>query len=649
MIWFWLACGLGEDIPSGPVSQPQQMAPSEQALAGINYIQEKQATTDHFEHVQVWDPQKRPESVLLATLFNGSLVQKQSNLKPQSLLLVVVENGMPLNMPSHPNTVAILKGEWSEKSKGQLVSRTIGLASMNLSTKRYCDVETASLESQVSAVALDVSTHFSLPLQVSKALQSVIDVGLWGRLNPDWLSPDASDVRQRWTSTQVSSNPLERLVGFRYGYTPEQIRTLTQDEDPWIRAQAVRQAADVADVGRLIEDDSSLVRVTAGHRLGELLREDSTETGCLLARTLTRSTDAYVRWKGAYALRFCQHASTELVRLFSDVDIDVQREAVLSIQYHADVNQHTDSIRELTLHKNSFVRRWAWTTIANLAHPEVHTMLEDCLQSESALLAKEACSDGLNRLGVRTDRPTYLPPRASDVQDVSKVRTHPDPTFRKDAAKFLVNAAHGEPLLSELMQDSDGEVRKTAVEALGFRQSPLVWDGLQDSDPDVIVTALEAIRIGRVTGDLEIVRPFLSHPDTEIRLRAVEVWTTFANQLTESQRETLQSLVRSRDERIRAAIVMEFPTWVSQDEPSMWVRLSSVRRTQQSSTHWPDDAMIHMYQRGKNEQAWVDGLIQQQDDLVHEMYSWNHPSDKPQSHRALRPPRFAPYGHPNRG
>ena len=649
MIWFWLACGLGNDTPSVPVSESFQMAPSEQALAGINYIQEKQATTHHFEHVQVWDPQKRPESVLLATLFNGTVVQKPVELKPQALLLVVFEQGMPLKMPSHPNTVAILKGEWSEKSKGQLISKTIGLASMKSSTNRYCDVDAASLESQVSAVALDVSTHFNLPLQAYDALQSTVDVGLWGRLNPEWLSPDASDIRQRSTSIHVSSDPLERLVGFRYGYTSEQIQKLTQDDDPWIRAQAVRQSTEFADVGRLITDDSSLVRVTAGHRLGELLREDSTTVGCQLALQLTKSTDAYVRWKGAYALRFCQNTSKELVRLFGDVDIDVQREAVLSIQYHSDVNQHIDSTRDLTRHKNSFVRRWAWTTISNLVHPEVRNMLEDCMKSEPALLAKEACSDGLNRLGVRSDRPMYLPPRASDVQDTAKVRSHPDPTFRKDAAKFLVKAAYGEEVLTELMQDSDGEVRKTAVEALGFRQSPLVWDGLQDSDPDVIVTALEAIRIGRVTGDLETVRPFLSHPDTEIRLRAVEVWTTFSHQLTYSQSETLQTLMESRDERIRAAIVEEFPTWVAEDEPSMWVRLSSVRGTQKSSTLWPNDAMIQMYQRGNNEQAWVDGLIQEQDDLVHEMYSWNHPSDKPQSHRALRPPRFAPYGHPNRG
>ena len=46
---------------------------------------------------------------------------------------------------------------------------------------------------------------------------------------------------------------------------------------------------------------------------------------------------------------------------------------------------------------------------------------------------------------------------------------------------------------------------------------------------------------------------------------------------------------------------------------------------------------------------WMLGIIQDQDDLVHEIFSWTNPVDRPQSHRALRPPRFAPYGHPNRG
>ena len=649
MIWLWLACGIGGDNPPSSTVEKSLMVPSEQALMGINHIQEKQATTQQFKHVQVWDPQGSTEGTLLASLFNGTIVRDEKDLLPQHLLLVILEEKRKQYQPSHPNIVAVLKGEWSEKSKGNLVSTTIGMASMISSARRYCSPKISSIESQVTAVALDISTHFDLPMYTNEALQSVIDVGLWGSVNSSWLFSEATDLRQRWNPEQLSSNPLERLAVFRYGYTESQIHTLTQDSDPWIRAQAVRQSTNLDDVGILIEDDSSLVRVAAGHRLGEMLRDNSTEKGCQFAQRLTNSTDAYVRWKGAYALRYCPDTTSNLVRLFSDVDIDVQREAVLSIQYHSDAVKHFDAIRQLTMHDNSFVRRWAWTTLSHLSTSNIQQVLEGCMQSEAALLAQEACSDGLNRLGVRVNRPIYTPPRFADVQDIERIRTHPDPTYRKDAAKFLVNSADGEDVLRALLVDQDGEVRKTAVEALGFRQSPLVWMALSDSDPDVLVTALEAIRIGRVSGDLEVIRPFLLHQDTEVRLRAVEVWTTFYTALNESQQQQLRMLLSSPDERIRGAIVEVFPKWVSRDEPSMWVRLSSVKSSAKPSNMWSDDTMIQMYLSGGNELSWIEGLIQEQDDLVHEIYSWNDPKDKPHSHRALRPPRFAPYGHPNRG
>ena len=106
------------------------------------------------------------------------------------------------------------------------------------SARRYCSPKISSIESQVTAVALDISTHFDLPMYTNEALQSVIDVGLWGSVNSSWLFSEATDLRQRWNPEQLSSNPLERLAVFRYGYTEAQIHTLTQDSDPWIRAQS---------------------------------------------------------------------------------------------------------------------------------------------------------------------------------------------------------------------------------------------------------------------------------------------------------------------------------------------------------------------------------------------------------------------------
>ena len=66
------------------------------------------------------------------------------------------------------------------------------------------------------------------------------------------------------------------------------------------------------------------------------------------------------------------------------------------------------------------------------------------------------------------------------------------------------------------MLDKDGEVRKTAVEALGYRRSGSVWAALSDLDPDVLITALEAIRIGEINGDLTKIEELLHHTDTEI-------------------------------------------------------------------------------------------------------------------------------------
>ena len=61
------------------------------------------------------------------------------------------------------------------------------------------------------------------------------------------------------------------------------------------------------------------------------------------------------------------------------------------------------------------------------------------------------------------------------------------------------------------------------------------------------------------------------------------------------------------------------------------------------------DIMTRWTVGSADENAWVQGIIQKQDDLCHEVFSWNDPNDKPLSHRGIRPPQFRLYGHPNRG
>ena len=76
------------------------------------------------------------------------------------------------------------------------------------------------------------------------------------------------------------------------------------------------------------------------------------------------------------------------------------------------------------------------------------------------------------------------------------------------------------PYLERLLSDSHGEVRKTAAEDWVIRD--LTGGTLTDSDPDVLIAALESIRIGHIAGPIDLLRPLLTHSDTEVVLRALK-------------------------------------------------------------------------------------------------------------------------------
>jgi limonene-1,2-epoxide hydrolase len=60
--------------------------------------------------------------------------------------------------------------------------------------------------------------------------------------------------------------------------------------------------------------------------------------------------------------------------------------------------------------------------------------------------------------------------------------------------------------------------------------------------------------------------------------------------------------------------------------------------------------MVSLWSRGDIEQqSWIRGVVDVQDDFCHEIFSWNDPKDKPMTHQGLRPPLFRKYGQPNRG
>ena len=171
-----------------------------------------------------------------------------------------------------------------------------------------------------------------------------------------------------------------------------------------------------------------------------------------------------------------------------------------------------------------------------------------------------------------------------------------------------------------------------------------MWNALTDSDPDVLIAALESIRIGRISGSVDLLRPLLVHPDTEVVLRAVEALVFVQEPWSEEITRLVEGLKTHPDERVRGAIASRHPEWFDDTEPSIYVRWTRINATsvyQTGADSWLMDKPEYGF--------WMLGIIQDQDDLVHEIFSWTNPADRPQSHRALRPPRFAPYGHPNRG
>ena len=175
-------------------------------------------------------------------------------------------------------------------------------------------------------------------------------------------------------------------------------------------------------------------------------------------------------------------------------------------------------------------------------------------------------------------------------------------------------------------------------------------------DPDVRVTALEAIRIGSIDGDCTRLLPSLKSKDVELRLRAVEALGSLNNRTLKCNEE-LQLQLNDSDERIQSAAVLEGVDFhaMKVDEPSLLLRYTIALYRRELGTLknmgvvYTEGIMTSWTIGSFDEQAWIQGVIQKQDDLCHEIFSWNDPNDKPFSHRGIRPPQFRSYGHPNRG
>ena len=221
--------------------------------------------------------------------------------------------------------------------------------------------------------------------------------------------------------------------------------------------------------------------------------------------------------------------------------------------------------------------------------------------------------------------------------------------MRKDLCKFLVGHPTAPALLEGLASDVDSEVRKAAVEAMGWSEGVSLERFLQDSDPDTLITALDAIR-RRGRGEASQVAPLLDHGDAEVRLRAAEALSALAiaGDVPGPIAARIRDLLFDPDERIQAAVAAVYPD-------ALPVGASILVRRAAAAAGGPvadaDDALVRWARPNAEPAAiaYARGVVVREDELVHLRFSWNRPEDQPPSHRTLRPPMIREYGHPNRG
>jgi HEAT repeat protein len=407
---------------------------------------------------------------------------------------------------------------------------------------------------------------------------------------------------------------------------------LARDAEPLVRARAAQAGDSTTRLERLLDDPSSVVRVVAAHTLAERGAQAP------LRRAATHS-DNYVRWKAAWALR----DTATLAGLLHDPDCDVRREAARSLG-----RARGDAAARLALEAalrdpNSFVRRWAAEALGELGDPAARTALEPASRDTTALVAAAARA-ALARL--QGSRPTARPAPPDLPHDDASLRAmlaSPDATIRKDAAKFAAAREDATTLLLPLLDDPDGEVRKSAVEAIGRHMAGGKAPGavgtalarrLDDEDPDTRITTLDALR---ASGGVPIhararVATLARSSDTETRLRAFQALTADPD----VPAALFAAGATDPDERIRAAVAARTGQHAD-DERSVLVRRAA-RRTDD-----PARSVLEAHD------AWATGFLAREDDLLHLVFSWNRAEDRPASHRALRPPVLRPYGHPDRG
>ena len=554
-------------------------------------------------------------------------------------------------------TVAVLApGDpaWAAQLAPQLPWLGLDVLDTAASTGLWADPGLAGQEPAVAGLvaARAVAQHFALPYTPPATAPTQVP-GLAQFLVPA-PAVGLSDPRARAAAALWDPDPslaadpelAVRLALAASSRDQAVLAILAEDSEPLVRARAADRLEAVPLLAELGWDSSSVVRVVATHALARLAQrgDHSPALQQALERIALQSPDAYQRWKAAFGLGWFPGQATTLATMLQDSDVDVRREAAASLGRQRDPVAIEALIGALD-DPNSFMRNTAVHALAGLPDPAVLPALERALADPALLVAGEAAF-ALQARGRNVEAPRYVPPHPpADDHRLQALLRSSDPTTRKDACKFVAGRSDATSLLGVLIADTDPEVRKAAAQALGAApgSAPLLLPLLVDPDPDVVVTTLESLR--RIGGfPRSPLRPLLSHPDAEQRLRAVEALASLG------PHPLLEPLGGDPDERIRAAWARAYPERVTANDPSVLVR----RAAAAGPGPWGDDpsAMVR-FAAGDSPNAdgssWARGVLAREDDLLHMRFSFNDETKIPSSHRALRPPVVREYGHPNRG
>jgi HEAT repeat protein len=534
---------------------------------------------------------------------------------------------------------------WRTRAAAELPWASVAVVDPTISLSLWASPSRAVQEPKLAGLvtALTLSEHYAVAYHAAAGSFPPGLAQVLGPADPAALtSPDPvvrAEAARRGGADTLAGDPEAAVrLGVAVSTTDQAVLArLATDPEPLVRARVADRLDDIAILGRLAKDPSSVVRVVATHRLAHA----GDPAAQPILREAAASPDAYQRWKAASGL----DDVALLDHLLADVDIDVRREAARRLGVVGKAGSASEAVTALTRavrDDNSFVRRWAAGALGKIGDPSAIPALREVARDPTALVA-DAAAKSLGALGQPAPGVPFQPhPKPKDDAELDSWLASPDATVRKDASKFLAGREDAATKLAKLVADKDSEVRKSAVEALGWSDgnTATLLAALHDPDPDVEVTALDALRRSR-SGDVPAIAALLANPDTEIRLRAAEALATLGPS------DALAGCLKDPDERIRAAAVSVYPDRVDPHEPAALVRRAAAvaRRPAAASGH---DALVDTAE-GTDADAWAMGVFAREDDLVHLRFSWNDPSDRPASYRALRPPVIRQYGHPDRG